>query len=149
LVSLAESPMTREKRPTKFICYFAAMIRMTPHGYGRSVSCRFVIGDARSILVSTVAIVHFACGSLIRMRTSPATPGTMPSLKNVTHSRTGSRPGAGVSICGIECTVTTDESSNGARRKAISALTLRSTGPAGTWFDLRSASRRRAGYLQR
>ena len=32
---------------------------------------------------------------------------------------------------------------------AVRALTLWSTGPAGTCFDLRSASRRRAGYLER
>jgi hypothetical protein len=31
----------------------------------------------------------------------------------------------------------------------VRRLTLRSTGPAGTCFDLRSASRRRAGYLRR
>ena len=31
----------------------------------------------------------------------------------------------------------------------LSALTFRSTGPAGTCLDLRSASRRRAGYLHR
>jgi hypothetical protein len=31
----------------------------------------------------------------------------------------------------------------------VRRLTLRSTGPAGTCFDLRSASRRRAGYLER
>jgi hypothetical protein len=33
------------------------------------------------------------------------------------------------------------------RGRARWGLTLRSTGPAGTCFDLRSASRRRAGYL--
>jgi hypothetical protein len=36
-----------------------------------------------------------------------------------------------------------------ARGRAHWGLTLRSTGPAGTCFDLRSASARRAGYLYR